>query len=196
MAGLSLWWSGSLAIEKLATNWKFRGSIPDGNRIFSSPHFQTGPEVRSAFYQIDYRYPCDNLYLRKTWRLIVKEIVPECGARSKVKLSDSKALSGSGEAGRQRHAPLYGRLVAEEQLAASMASTAATGTPSDIQAMQARIPHNFRDPATAPLRKLSVDLIKTYKHINEAKVDNVRRTGSGGGKPAKITAVDELILDY
>ena len=27
-------------------------------------------------------------------------------------------------------------------------------------------PH-FRDPATAPLRKLSVDLIKTYKHINE-----------------------------
>ncbi|XP_021935334.1 serine/threonine-protein kinase minibrain isoform X2 [Zootermopsis nevadensis] len=35
------------------------------------------------------------------------------------------------------------------------------------QAMQARIPHNFRDPATAPLRKLSIDLIKTYKHINE-----------------------------
>lgn len=30
-------------------------------------------------------------------------------------------------------------------------------------------PHQpqFRDPATAPLRKLSVDLIKTYKHINE-----------------------------
>ena len=25
----------------------------------------------------------------------------------------------------------------------------------------------FRDPSTAPLRKLSVDLIKTYKHINE-----------------------------
>jgi len=75
----------------------------------------------------------------------------------------------AGEAGRQRHAPLYGRLVAEEQLAASMASTAATGTPSDIQAMQARIPHNFRDSATAPLRKLSVDLIKTYKHINEVR---------------------------
>jgi hypothetical protein len=72
----------------------------------------------------------------------------------------------AGEAGRQRHAPLYGRLVADEQLA----STAATGTPSDIQAMQARIPHNFRDPATAPLRKLSVDLIKTYKHINEVRI--------------------------
>lgn len=26
---------------------------------------------------------------------------------------------------------------------------------------------NFRDPSTAPIRKLSVDLIKTYKHINE-----------------------------
>lgn len=33
--------------------------------------------------------------------------------------------------------------------------------------MQARIPTHFRDPASAPLRKLSVDLIKTYKHINE-----------------------------
>ncbi|KAJ4431538.1 hypothetical protein ANN_20137 [Periplaneta americana] len=29
-----------------------------------------------------------------------------------------------------------------------------------------------------------------------AKVDNVRRTSSRGGKPAKITAVDELVLDY
>ncbi|EFN68600.1 Serine/threonine-protein kinase minibrain [Camponotus floridanus] len=40
--------------------------------------------------------------------------------------------------------------------------------------MQARIPHRFRDPATAPLRKLSVDLIKTYKHINEEDVENGR----------------------
>lgn len=27
----------------------------------------------------------------------------------------------------------------------------------------------YRDPATAPMRKLSVDLIKTYKHINEVR---------------------------
>lgn len=27
----------------------------------------------------------------------------------------------------------------------------------------------FRDPVEAPLRKLSVDLIKTYKHINEVR---------------------------
>lgn len=33
--------------------------------------------------------------------------------------------------------------------------------------MQARIPTHFRDSALGPLRKLSVDLIKTYKHINE-----------------------------
>lgn len=26
---------------------------------------------------------------------------------------------------------------------------------------------SYRDPAQGPLRKLSVDLIKTYKHINE-----------------------------
>lgn len=78
-----------------------------------------------------------------------------------------------------RHVPLYGRLVAEEQLAGALAGTGAvpgqpgqTGqasSPPDIQAMQARIPHHFRDPSTAPLRKLSVDLIKTYKHINEVR---------------------------
>ncbi|KYM92804.1 Serine/threonine-protein kinase minibrain, partial [Atta colombica] len=77
-------------------------------------------------------------------------------------------------------APLYGRLVAEEPMpsavcgGAGAAGGGAAGgvpqeTPSDIHAMQARIPHRFRDPATAPLRKLSVDLIKTYKHINEVR---------------------------
>lgn len=53
--------------------------------------------------------------------------------------------------------PLYGRFVGQEPL---------EGT-EEMEAMQARIPSHFRDPATAPLRKLSVDLIKTYKHINE-----------------------------
>lgn len=37
----------------------------------------------------------------------------------------------------------------------------------DMVILQRRMPQSFRDPATAPLRKLSVDLIKTYKHINE-----------------------------
>ena len=35
--------------------------------------------------------------------------------------------------------------------------------------------HQFRDPATAPLRKLSVDLIKTYKHINEVYYTKKKR---------------------
>ena len=28
----------------------------------------------------------------------------------------------------------------------------------------------FRDPSTAPLHKMTVDLIKTYKHINEVSI--------------------------
>ncbi|XP_072011147.1 dual specificity tyrosine-phosphorylation-regulated kinase 1B-like isoform X1 [Engystomops pustulosus] len=37
----------------------------------------------------------------------------------------------------------------------------------DMTILQRRIPLTFRESAAAPLRKLSVDLIKTYKHINE-----------------------------
>ncbi|OAD51871.1 Serine/threonine-protein kinase minibrain [Eufriesea mexicana] len=85
-------------------------------------------------------------------------------------------VSGRAGAGGGGGAPLYGRLVAEEPLPPTVCGGAGTGggtggvpqeTPADIHAMQARIPHRFRDPATAPLRKLSVDLIKTYKYINE-----------------------------
>ena len=36
-----------------------------------------------------------------------------------------------------------------------------------VQNFYSKIPTTFRDPSSAPLRKLSVDLIKTYKHINE-----------------------------
>ncbi|XP_054731064.1 serine/threonine-protein kinase minibrain isoform X2 [Anastrepha obliqua] len=75
------------------------------------------------------------------------------------------------ESGRQRHAPLYGRFVVEEELPAThrdvMHHRSSPTSSSEVRAMQARIPTHFRGPATAPLRKLSVDLIKTYKHINE-----------------------------
>ncbi|XP_010869156.1 dual-specificity tyrosine-(Y)-phosphorylation regulated kinase 1A, a isoform X1 [Esox lucius] len=37
----------------------------------------------------------------------------------------------------------------------------------DVVMLQRRMPQCFRDPSSAPLRKLSIDLIKTYKHINE-----------------------------
>lgn len=104
---------------------------------------------------------------------------------------------------RQRHAPLYGRLVSEEHLPAThrdvhhqvfthlndirfsisslflsfnfflyfqQRSISPSSSSTDIRAMQARIPTHFRDPSLAPLRKLSVDLIKTYKHINEVNI--------------------------
>lgn len=38
-----------------------------------------------------------------------------------------------------------------------------------VQNFYSKIPTTFRDPSSAPLRKLSVDLIKTYKHINEVR---------------------------
>ncbi|KAK6633591.1 hypothetical protein RUM44_004198 [Polyplax serrata] len=78
----------------------------------------------------------------------------------------------SGQLMRTQYVPLYGKLVGEEQLDTIR-------EPADIQAMQARIPQHFRDPSSAPLRKLSVDLIKTYKHINEGgggwRVDIIRK---------------------
>ncbi|XP_032243235.1 dual specificity tyrosine-phosphorylation-regulated kinase 1A isoform X2 [Nematostella vectensis] len=43
------------------------------------------------------------------------------------------------------------------------------------QNFYSRIPTKFRDPCGAPLRKLSVDLIKTYKHINEVYYANKKR---------------------
>lgn len=36
-----------------------------------------------------------------------------------------------------------------------------------VPSLYSRIPTKFRDPSGAPLRKLSLDLIKTYKQINE-----------------------------
>ncbi|XP_076457834.1 dual specificity tyrosine-phosphorylation-regulated kinase 1B-like [Babylonia areolata] len=62
-------------------------------------------------------------------------------------------------------------------------------------AMQNRIPNNFRDPAAAPLRKLSVDLIKTYKHINEVyyakkkrRAQETTRGDESGNKKNKVNA--------
>ncbi|KAI1303010.1 Serine/threonine-protein kinase minibrain [Halotydeus destructor] len=69
---------------------------------------------------------------------------------------------------------MYGRLVTQDQLVAFATSSAGqsngSGTEfvSKMQQQKSMFqPLKFRDPSTAPLRKLSVDLIKTYKHINE-----------------------------
>jgi len=51
--------------------------------------------------------------------------------------------------------------------AAAMPNMAPATTTAATQQQQQPGSSTFRDPASAPLRKLSVDLIKTYKHINE-----------------------------
>lgn len=72
----------------------------------------------------------------------------------------------------------------EEHLASLAQQAAATSIAvssdehGDHQILQACVPgihRHFRDPATGPLRKLSVDLIKTYKHINEVKLKNIMK---------------------
>lgn len=65
----------------------------------------------------------------------------------------------------------------------------------DVAAMQTKIPNSFRESSTAPLRKLSVDLIKTYKHINEVYYAKKKRRAVGttqgdetGNKKGKVNA--------
>ncbi|CAG9863010.1 unnamed protein product [Phyllotreta striolata] len=86
--------------------------------------------------------------------------------KNKPKMPVAPGGGGGGDMSltQRRHVPLYGRLVAEDTLGLPHMTNSSS---TDIQAMQARIPPTFRDSSLAPLRKLSVDLIKTYKHINE-----------------------------
>lgn len=50
----------------------------------------------------------------------------------------------------------------------------------NVRLLPRRLPLAFRDATTAPLRKLSVDLIKTYKHINEVGRGWGTRLGAEG----------------
>lgn len=59
---------------------------------------------------------------------------------------------------------MYGQLVTQDQLVALASRT--QGSQSDLVALHSPT-YKFRDPSLGPLRKLSADLIKTYKHINE-----------------------------
>ncbi len=45
----------------------------------------------------------------------------------------------------------------------------------------------YRDPREAPLRKLSVDLIKTYKHINEVYYAKKKRRAQQTNNPTNET---------
>ncbi|KPP74267.1 Dual specificity tyrosine-phosphorylation-regulated kinase 1A-like [Scleropages formosus] len=51
---------------------------------------------------------------------------------------------------------------------------------ADVVMLQRRVPQCFRDSASAPLRKLSIDLIKTYKHINEVYYAKKKRRHQQG----------------
>lgn len=74
---------------------------------------------------------------------------------------------------------MYGRIVTQDQLVAFAANSAGQGVGvvndfvSITQQKSKLSSIKFRDPTTAPLRKLSVDLIKTYKYINEVWRSNV-----------------------
>ncbi|XP_075580958.1 dual specificity tyrosine-phosphorylation-regulated kinase 1B-like [Pelecanus crispus] len=50
----------------------------------------------------------------------------------------------------------------------------------ELSLLQRRVPRSFRDAGSTPLRKLSVDLIKTYKHINEVYYAKKKRRAQQG----------------
>ncbi len=91
-------------------------------------------------------------------------------------LNASSSSSGASAAAPVFHDAITNQLVSLAAAASiggsgggNMNAAAAMGghaLPAGAQQGNKALPH-FRDPATAPLRKLSVDLIKTYKHINE-----------------------------
>ncbi|WAR04111.1 DYR1A-like protein [Mya arenaria] len=85
-----------------------------------------------------------------------------------------------GQVSKGRHVPMvYGRLAEAEQI---VIMTDALQQQQEMAAMQNRIPTNFRDASAAPLRKLSVDLIKTYKHINEVYYAKKKRRAAPGAQ--------------
>ncbi|KAG8193375.1 hypothetical protein JTE90_023002 [Oedothorax gibbosus] len=64
-----------------------------------------------------------------------------------------------------KQSSMYGQLITQDQLVEISSRTQTSQ--NDSSSIHPRTPYKARDPSLAPLRKLSVDLIKTYKHINE-----------------------------
>ncbi|XP_078286404.1 dual specificity tyrosine-phosphorylation-regulated kinase 1A-like [Rhinoraja longicauda] len=93
--------------------------------------------------------------------------------------SHHASLQPAGEAGAQvRHGPHWGVSSARSRgLEASDHQRANTTerAQTDVTILQRRIPLSFRESGVTPLRKLSVDLIKTYKHINEVYYTKKKR---------------------
>ena len=100
-------------------------------------------------------------------------------------LSDSDQINnpcGNGEPAAPRVCPL-------EVAVEALPQCPVTGHPAcpqvlpEVRLLPRRLPLAFRDATSAPLRKLSVDLIKTYKHINEVG----RGAGMQAGRRGVLT---------
>ncbi|KAM9034251.1 dual specificity tyrosine-phosphorylation-regulated kinase 1B isoform 1-T1 [Sarcophilus harrisii] len=66
----------------------------------------------------------------------------------------------------------------------------------DVRLLQRRLPLAFRDATSAPLRKLSVDLIKTYKHINEVYYAKKKRRAQQGPPEDASTKKERKVLNH
>lgn len=86
-----------------------------------------------------------------------------------------------GQLTKGRHVPMVYRRLADADQFVIMADTIQQQH-QEMVAMQNRIPTTFRDAGGAPLRKLSVDLIKTYKHINEVYYAKKKRRAAPGAQ--------------
>ena len=158
--------------------------------MFSSPsegHIQVGPAAGPDIGQCAGRRvsrPSPGVVVG-FWRPFIAAR-PVC--REQARLTPYRRRCVPGEPAKPRAGPLYARAAAEQPapLAERPPSDAVAevggASGPDLLTMQARIPYQFREPAQAPLRKLSVDLIKTYKHINEVRL--ARRPAGGGQTPA------------
>uniref|UniRef100_A0A6I8N1N0 Uncharacterized protein n=1 Tax=Ornithorhynchus anatinus TaxID=9258 RepID=A0A6I8N1N0_ORNAN len=65
----------------------------------------------------------------------------------------------------------------------------------DVQLLPRRLPLSFRDATSAPLRRLSVDLIKTYKHINEVYYAKKKRRAQQGPPEDSSTKKERKVLN-
>uniref|UniRef100_A0A8I5N1R1 Dual specificity tyrosine phosphorylation regulated kinase 1B n=1 Tax=Papio anubis TaxID=9555 RepID=A0A8I5N1R1_PAPAN len=66
----------------------------------------------------------------------------------------------------------------------------------DVRLLPRRLPLAFRDAASAPLRKLSVDLIKTYKHINEVYYAKKKRRAQQVPPQDSSTKKEKKVLNH
>ncbi|XP_042653150.1 dual specificity tyrosine-phosphorylation-regulated kinase 1B-like isoform X3 [Tyto alba] len=65
----------------------------------------------------------------------------------------------------------------------------------ELSLLPRRLPPQFRDAGSAPLRKLSVDLIKTYKHINEVYYAKKKRRAQQGPPDAAGTKKERRLCN-